>query len=316
MTDLLDHSAVLLLVFACAGFAAYFAQLGLRGALQGRARSAARYAALGGGPVPGELDLLRRRRAGIAALAPVAALVSLVLQSGTRVPPRRLALVFVVVALLLVLVTPTGWGLTLRLLAGLIGSGCAIYLYLRAKRARRIARFAEQLPEVLDVVVRSLRAGHPLPTSLALVAREMPEPAGPEFTILVDEVNYGRALTEALENLHARIGYAEMRYMVTSMAIANQTGGNLGEILSRLATMLRLRFRLRRRVRALSAEGRFSGLALSALPVLLFAIINLVSPTYYAEFWSSPSAATVTSVALIMLLLGNLIIYRMVNFRV
>ena len=316
MTTVLSDGLVLALVFVCAGLAAYLLQLGLRAGLGGRARTNVRFAELAEGTAPTELDLLRRRESGFAAWPPIVALTTLVLQSATRATPRQLALAFLFGALAVTVLLPVSLGLALRLLVGLIASGAAMYLYLRRRRSRRIGRFAEQLPDVIDVIVRSLRAGHPLPTSLALVAREMPEPSGPEFSILVDEVNYGRNLAEAMENLHARVGYAELRFMVAAVAIANQTGGNLGEILSRLAAMLRLRFRLRRRVRALSAEGRFSGIALSALPVILFGAINLVSPAYYAELWASPSASTILTVALAMLAIGNLIIYRMVNFRV
>lgn len=179
-----------------------------------------------------------------------------------------------------------------------------------------MARFGEQLPEVLDVIVRSLRAGHPLPVSLGLVARELPEPAGPEFALVIDEVNYGRSMAEALGNLHDRVGYPELRFFVASTSIAQQTGGNLGEILARLSGMLRERFRLARRVRALSAEGRFSGYALSMLPVALFGLINIVSPAYYTDFWQNASSPSVLAVCLGLLLIGNLIIYRLVNFKV
>ena len=164
--------------------------------------------------------------------------------------------------------------------------------------------------------MRSLRAGHPLSVSLNLVAREMPAPAGPEFALVVDEVNYGRSLSEALDNLSERVGYPELRFFVAATAIAHQTGGNLGEILSRLSRMLRDRFRLSRRVRALSAEGRFSGYALSVLPVALFGIINLVSASYYAEFWKSAAATPVLATSIGLLLVGNVVIYRLVNFKV
>jgi tight adherence protein B len=203
-----------------------------------------------------------------------------------------------------------------RGLAALAAAAVLVGGWLRLRAARRRERFGEQLPDVLDIVVRSLRAGHPLAVSLSLVAREMPAPAGPEFALVVDEVNYGRSITEALENLHARVGYPDLQFFVASTAIAHQTGGNLGEILSRLAALLRQRFRLKRRVRALSAEGRFSGLALSILPVGLFLLINLLSASYYAEFWTSPSAPTVVTGCLVLLAVGNLLIVRLVNFRV
>lgn len=219
-------------------------------------------------------------------------------------------------ALLFFFVLPAPANALLRFVVAMMGAGLGLTLWLRWKRARRIGLFGEQLPEVLDVIVRSLRAGHPLTVSLSLVAREMPEPAGPEFALVIDEVNYGRSITEALENLYQRVGYPELKFFVASTSIAHQTGGNLGEILSRLSRMLRERFRLMRRVRALSAEGRFSGYALSVLPVALFGLINVVSPNYYTEFWRSPVASTVLAISLCLLAIGNLIILRLVNLKV
>ena len=111
------------------------------------------------------------------------------------------------------------------------------------------------------------------------------------------------------------MGHPELAFIVAAVSIANQTGGNLGEILARLSRMLRERFRLSRRVRALTAEGRFSGYALSVLPIALFGLTSVASPTYYADFWTSPVSTKVMGVAIGLLLVGNAIIYRLVNFK-
>ena len=305
-----------LLIVVFVAIAVQQLQAAFSGGARDRTRAAKRLSDLGGPTAAAaDLDSLRRRASGRGQSALVARLNRLVLQSGTRASPARLGAAIGVIALLALILLPLP-GLPLRLLASMGTGVLLVGLWLRLKRARRLRRFGEQLPEVIDVIVRSLRAGHPLPVSLALVARETPEPAGPEFALVVDEVNYGRSLSEALENLYQRVGYPELAFFVASTSIASQTGGNLGEILSRLSKMLRERFRLTRRVRALTAEGRFSGYALSALPIILFGLINLVSASYYAEFWQSPSANTVLGAAIGLLLVGNLVIIRLVNFRV
>ena len=304
---------VYVLIFAFSVVAAQQLQTGLAGALRGRKSARRRLADLGGPSPAAELDTLRRRSAGQFALA--AQWNRLLLQSGTRASSMALGLRGLALALVFLILLPIP-GFWLRLCASALASGLIVLLSLRIKRARRLARFGEQLPEVLDVIVRSLRAGHPLPVSLSLVARETPEPAGPEFALVVDEMNYGRSISEALEGLHQRVGHPELAFVVAAISIANQTGGNLGEILSRLSRMLRDRFRLTRRVRALTAEGRFSGYALSVMPIALFVLINVVSAAYYAEFWASPVSGTVTGIAVGLLVLGNLVIYRLVNFKV
>lgn len=306
---------VVLVVFLLAFLAAQLFQSGLDGLLQDRKRRLRRLDGLGR-PEADDVEIRRRQATRFGDNPLAAALGRLLAQSGTRLGPSTLALVWLGGALVWFVFLGKLDNASFRLAIALSGSGLSLLLWLRVKRSRRMARFGEQLPEVIDVIVRSLRAGHPLPVSLSLVAREMPEPAGPEFALVVDEVSYGRSLAEALDNLYVRVGYPELRFLVAAVSIAQQTGGNLGEVLARLARMLRDRFRLARRVRALSAEGRFSGLALSVLPVALFALINLVSPAYYSDFWGSAVAPTVLAVSLGLLVTGNIVIYRLVNLKV
>jgi tight adherence protein B len=305
-----------LLIAVLVAIAVQQLQQGFGPASRLREQQKRRFASLDAAARGERLEELRRRSTRWSR-SPIARHVTrLVVQSGTRATPATLAGAWIGLALLLWLVLPLPFGGVGR---GLAAGGlalAALWGWLRVKRARRIARFGNQLPDVIDVIVRSLRAGHPLAVALNLVAREAPDPAGREFALVVDEVNYGRSLSEALENLSDRVGYPELRFFVASTAIAHQTGGNLGEILSRLSRMLRDRFRLARRVRALSAEGRFSGYALSVLPVALFGIINLVSASYYADFWQSAAAKPLLAISAGLLLIGNLVIYRLVNFKV
>lgn len=302
-----------LLIFGCAALAAHQAQAGLVGLLRDRRHARRRFAAFdtaAGASAAGPLIRRADRRSGIGR-----SWQRLVMQSGVTAPPAAFAAWGSGLALLGLLALPVQPFLP-RLVLSLAAALLLVVLYLRLRRARRQARFGEQLPELIDVIVRSLRAGHPLPVSLGLVARETPAPAGPEFALAIDEMNYGRSIAEALEGLQDRVGHPELAFLVAAVAIAHQTGGNLGEILSRLSRLLRERMRLSRRVRALTAEGRFSGYALSALPILLFGAVNLVSPAYYAEFWQSDAARPVAALAGGLLAIGNLIIFRLVNFRV
>ena len=305
------------LVFLSVAIAAQLAQLGLRRLIRRRRDAARRFAELDpGAPSAPTVDILRRRVRGGPAAIWIERFQLFLLQSGVGLGTGSLIRITLMLWVALTVFVPLPWPWPGRVALCGIGAVALVYLYLRYKRARRIARFGEQLPDIIDVIVRSLRAGHPLPVSLALVAREMPAPAGAEFSAVMDEINYGRSIGEALELLEKRIGYRELRFLVSSITIAQQTGGNMAEILARLARMLRDRFRLTRKVRALSAEGRFSGYALSCLPLLLFGLINLVSASYYADFWQSSIRTPVLAVAGTLLLLGNVVIYKMVHFKV
>lgn len=242
-------------------------------------------------------------------------LQTLLLQSGMvrRLPQIGLAFI-VLCGGYYFLLSFLPW-LILSIVLSCAGASLTVVGFLMFMRARRIGRFAEQLPDVLDIIVRSLRAGHPLPVSLSLVAREMPDPAGSEFAIVFDEVTYGRDIRVALDNLYRRIGYEDLGFLVTSISVSYQTGGNLGDILARLAKMLRERFRMKRKIKAMSAEGRFSALALSLFPFIMFAVISLLNPDYYGEVWGNPILDLAAATGASLLIVGNLVMYKMVNFK-
>lgn len=311
-----EHLLLYLLLFALVAAASFLLDRARRDMALRRRQKFRRYETLAHAPAPDTVDIRRRQSSILKRFAPLGWVERTVVQSGTTLSLRSLlgfaaALSFVAYA-----AAPGGLPGAVRVpLALIVGFG-SVWAWLRVKRTRRIARFGEQLPEIIDVVVRSLKAGHPLTAALGLVAQEALEPARSEFAAVADEVSYGRNVTEALEGLYARVGHPELRFLVASISIAHQTGGNLAEILSRLSRLLRDRYRLTRRVRALSAEGRFSGIALSILPLALFGLINLVSAGYYAELWSSGVAPTLVAISVGLLIVGNLTIYRLVSFRI
>ena len=183
-------------------------------------------------------------------------------------------------------------------------------------RSRRQKRFAAQFPDALDMIVRSLRAGHPTPIALTMVAREMPDPIGSEFGIVVDEITYGADLETALRNLNVRVGQDDLPLFVTAVAIQGSTGGNLGEILENLSSVIRMRFKMRRKIRALAAEGRASALILSSLPIAMFMIMPVVAPNFYASVWDIPLTKQALFAAGAWMGIGNLIMYRLVNFKI
>ena len=202
------------------------------------------------------------------------------------------------------------------LVAGVFCCTILPLLVLHVMRGRRRKAFGAQFPDALDMIVRSLRAGHPVPIAIGLVAREMKDPIGSEFGIVADEITYGSDLESALRNLYFRIGQDDLPLFVTAVGIQASTGGNLGEILANLSKVIRERFKMRRKVRALASEGRASAIILSSLPLLLMVIIHVVAPDFYGTVWNEDLTRKVLMGAGSWMLFGNFIMYRMVNFRI
>lgn len=198
---------------------------------------------------------------------------------------------------------------------GIIASVVAATLLIRYIRARRIATFSQQLPEVLEMIVRSLRSGHPLTAAFALVAKEMRDPAGSEFGMLFDEIAFGLDVPSAVKNLARRVGDPDLLYLVTSISVQAESGGNLAEILERLSKTIRERQKLRLKVGAMTAEGRTSGIVLTALPVIVFFVVSWISPSYFGDVWDEPAFVNTMRVALAMLVTGHFIMQRLVNFK-
>ncbi|QDY99169.1 type II secretion system F family protein [Nitratireductor mangrovi] len=237
-------------------------------------------------------------------------------QSGLTMPLPQFLAVTTGAAILAGIVA--GWfGLPLRfaLLAMLptaIGFPVFVLRYLRKKRLKK---FAVQLPEALELITRSLKAGHPVPVAIAMVAREMPDPIGTEFGMIADEVTYGSDLVTALNDMYRRVGHEDLPLFVTAVSIQSTTGGNLREILDGLANVIRDRGKLRRKVRSISTEGRMSAYILSALPVLLALAMTVVAPDMYGESMDEPLTWYLIGGTVGWLLLGNAVMFKMASFR-
>jgi tight adherence protein B len=241
----------------------------------------------------------------------------LVLQSGLTLGIGKLALFAVIGALSAFTITFIVRGdLVQALIVGFFCITALPYLVLRILRGRRQKKFGAQFPDALDIIVRSLRAGHPVPIAISMVSRELADPVGSEFGIVADEITYGADLETALRNLYYRIGQDDLPLFVTAVAIQSSTGGNLGEILENLSAVIRQRFKMRRKIRALASEGRASALILSSLPIAMFIIINVVSPKFYSSVWDQDITKIALGAAACWMGLGNFIMYRLVNFKI
>ena len=245
------------------------------------------------------------------------ALNRMVLQSGLTMGVKKLVSIVALGAMLAFGGGLVGRGNLLEALLIALFCGTALpYLVLRILRKRRQKAFGAQFPDGLDIIVRSLRAGHPVPVAINMVAREMKDPIGSEFGIVVDEITYGADLETALRNLYFRIGQEDLPLFVTAVAIQGSTGGNLGEILENLSGVIRERFKMRRKIRALAAEGRASAMILSSLPIAMFLIIQVVAPDFYASVWNEDITKTALAAAGAWMGIGNFIMFKMVNFKI
>jgi tight adherence protein B len=192
----------------------------------------------------------------------------------------------------------------------------SLLIFFGAVRRKRIRRLSEQLPDAIDVIVRGIKSGYPFIVALGLVAKEMPDPIGTEFGMTSDEINFGLGINAALDNLYRRVGLEDLLFFTMATKIQSETGGSLAEVLSRLARLVRLRAKLALKVRSITAEGRLSALFLSAMPFLVIGFVSLISPGYYGEILDQPLIMPAAMIGMFMLAVGNVIMYRMVNFKV
>lgn len=236
-------------------------------------------------------------------------------QSGTSMNVAS----FIAISLLLALAPATAavsFALPLPAMAvGIVGLLLPSAYVLRL-RSRRLRSIEEQLPDALDLMARALQAGHAFSSALNMVATEGPEPIAQEFRITFDEINFGVSLQDALMNLSARVASTDLRYFVIAVLIQRETGGNLAELLTSIATMIRERLRLAGTVRVLSAEGRMSAWILGVLPFLVAGGIELINPDFMQLLWKDPAGVKMVSGALVLMLAGIVWMWRIIAIRV
>jgi tight adherence protein B len=248
---------------------------------------------------------------------PVAWLNRLIVQSGVTWGSAAFPAVLMGVSSLMALpLLYLSGNLAIAAAGGMLGGTWVLLLILKSMRDRRHRKLEAQLPDAADVLVRSLKAGHPIASAIRLVARELPDPMGTEFAIVADEMTYGLDLETAMNNLGSRVGQQDLALIVIATSIQASTGGNLAEILSSMSRVVRERLKLRMRVKALSAEGRLSAMILSVLPFALFGLLAVIAPNFYGEIWGEPKVQIVLVASAIWLMLGNFIMFRMVRFEI
>ncbi|MQQ09406.1 pilus assembly protein TadB [Epibacterium sp. SM1979] len=228
--------------------------------------------------------------------------------------PKQLMLIMVGVSVLafLGLSVGTQTGIEIRAMGSVIIGVGAVFFWVNSKAKKRIAKIEEQLPDAVELMVRSLRVGHPFTSAVQIVAREVEDPLATEFGIIADESAYGRDVGEALKDMAERLGIQDMRFLAVAVTIQQQSGGNLAEVLAGLAKVIRARFRLFRRVKAITAEAQWSGRFLSAFPLLALIGILVNDPHYYDGVldhpWFIPACFIVGG-----MLTANLFVMRMLT---
>lgn len=216
----------------------------------------------------------------------------------------------------MLLTAMTSVGTPVRILVSILMGVGGVYVWVAGKAKKRMSMIEEQLPEAVELMVRSLRVGHPFSSAISIVAREVADPLGTEMGIISDEAAYGRDVGETLKDMAERLDNQDMRFLAVAVTIQQTSGGNLAEILDGLAKVIRARFRLFRRVAAITAEAKFSGNLLSAFPILALIGINLVRPDYFDEVMESPLFIPAVFIVIAFLVLNLIVMRALVNIKV
>jgi len=237
-------------------------------------------------------------------------------QSGRNTPAHRLLLFSAAIGL-------TGgviiWYFANNILIGVL-SGLLLaalpYLKINFERSKRLARFEEQLPEAMDIMVRALKAGHPFTETLKLVAEEMEKPISAEFGITFADINYGLDVKQAFLNLLERVPNITLMTVVIAVIVQRETGGNLAETLANISSIVRGRFRFQRKVRTLSAEGRMSAWVLAMIPFVLFMGLMVTSPSYLTPLITEPAGIKIISIAFVLIIIGIFWLRRIIRIEI
>lgn len=194
--------------------------------------------------------------------------------------------------------------------------GCLPLIWVLMRRKRRLKHFAAQLPEAMEMLARSLRSGQSLGFGISLVANEMNQPISGEFNRVFEEQNLGIPMEQSLKELADRIPNLDLKFFVTAVILQRQTGGDLAEILDKIGSLIRDRFRIWGQVQALTGEGRLSGVVLLVLPLVLFLAVYQLNPSYVTVLFTDPMGTKMLVVAVFMQIIGALVIRKIVNIKV
>ncbi len=232
--------------------------------------------------------------------------------------PKQLIMLMIGVSILAFLGLSVGTSTSLpvrALVSAAMGIG-GVFTWINMKAGKRMAMLEEQLPDAIELMVRSLKVGHPFTSAIQIVSNEVADPLGTEFGVLSDEAAYGRDLGEALKDMAERLDMQDMRFLAVAVTIQQQSGGNLAEILAGLAKVIRARFRLFRRVKAITAEAKWSGKFLSGFPIMALIGIQLLKPDYYDEAMEHPYFIPACLAVGAFLVLNLFVMRALVNIKV
>jgi tight adherence protein B len=244
------------------------------------------------------------------ALEPLSDLVN---RSGLKTTVGTVILACVFIALVTIaVVSRYSPYFSVALIVG-ISAGFLPIAFVKHMAARRLAIFEEQFPEAIDLIARALRAGHALPTALQMVSDEIPQPVGGEFRLLFDQQNFGMSLPDALKAFGQRIPLVDARFFVTAVLTQRETGGNLSEVLDKLSSVIRDRFKVKRQVRAVSAHGRITGWVLGALPPVVAGVLFIISPDHIRLLVDDPLGVQMVLIGLTLQVIGVVAIRRILR---
>ena len=232
--------------------------------------------------------------------------------------PQQLVMVMaVLVGVSFVLLSfATGASLPIRIVIAIVFGVGAVYVWVNNTAKKRLAMIEEQLPEAVELMVRSLRVGHPFTSALQIVAKEVPDPLGSEMGVISDEAAYGRDVGDALKHMAERLDMQDLRFLAVAVTIQQTSGGNLAEILDGLAKVIRARFKLFRRVRAITAEAKWSGMFLSLFPIVALVGINVIQPNYYDDVKTTAYFIPACLVVAAFLTVNIFVMKALVNIKV
>ncbi|MGB0959338.1 MAG: type II secretion system F family protein [Halocynthiibacter sp.] len=232
--------------------------------------------------------------------------------------PKQLIMVMVALALFafVAMTVSTQTGLLMRVLGAIITGFGAVYIWVGGKAKKRLSLIEEQLPDAVELIVRSLRVGHPFTSALGVVANEIQDPLASELGVISDETSYGRDVGEALKEMAERLDMQDLRFLAVAVNIQQTSGGNLAEVLAGLGNVIRARFKLFRRVKAITAEAKWSGTFLSSFPVVVLIFIKVFKPDYF-DTVKETEYYLYGGVAVAVFLILNLVVMRaLVNVKV
>ncbi len=248
----------------------------------------------------------------------ISQLVRLSAQSNMPKSPAFLILLILLVSglMFVLLYFTTSASIIVQLIASITVGYFSLFFFFRAKARKRLYMFEEQLPDAIELIVRSLRVGHPFSATISMVAKEMPDPLGTEFGLIADEATYGMEVTDSLSKMADRIDLQDVKFFAVAVSIQAQSGGNLAEILEGLSRVIRARFKLFRKIRAITAEARWSGWFLSLFPVVALLLVQVVQPDYYERVEDHPLFLPGTILTFVLLVVNIFFMRALVNIKV